>query len=359
LGFSNIFAEIRLHIYRYLLLPSVEIFLADGRAGLKSKPPKGLDTDENYPLSLDEDARYFITLLEEHSKNRLSGQDLADFEAMRRRLSRWAFTGTQEREHEMPLRHLEIFRVNRQIHNEAQAQFYSEAVLVIEPEDILCLRDILVPSVPSVWTHNPLNGTKLNGKLDPSTFAKFQRVEFDLYLVEHYIASRLFIDDETWVVNSKDAKRYQKNLTRSPLIKDFCLLISLLPRIKQLWILVRVDVEGNSNRLQEIGFERDQAEADLTTTDELLAELDMEEDIILGKINERGTPLFLHSQILLPLTTLINVQQFDFDFDEDENGEGQYKKCYEPSPYEIQKLQELQTHIEMSYKDPENDIIVS
>ena len=72
-------------------------------------------------------------------------------------------SGDDEDDDEEDFRYMAILQTSRQIHNEAQSLFYSEATLVLEPGDIFSL--VKKPQNlkfgypnPLAWKHNPLFG---------------------------------------------------------------------------------------------------------------------------------------------------------------------------------------------------------
>lgn len=278
--FLNIPAEIRLMIYPYLLLPQVRIIFS--KRGRFAPTPETDWVGDEYPLSIGEDEEY-DELLKDYVKGTLDKRSRLRCEEMRRKISSWKLghdpdevvvAGDSKKEKWEP-RHMAILRANQQIHDEASTQFYCDAILYMDPEDIFSLSDLPVPSEPTIWAYHPFGeGPKQldksqceieyvghprgesTGKLDPKVFARFQQIEFDLSFEGYFVPSEIWIDDETNVISDRTAKRYKKNLNRCRLIEDFVRLVSLLPKLA-LCVWLRVEVEAMSTRLEELEPEYD------------------------------------------------------------------------------------------------------
>jgi len=73
-----------------------------------------------------------------------------------------------------------ILRANRQIYNEASSLFYTEATLVVDPEDIFCLAkkpyalNFGVPSDEPVWRYDPLKSV---GKMNENGRVTYETLE--------------------------------------------------------------------------------------------------------------------------------------------------------------------------------------
>merc|ERR1712093_282047 len=162
--------EIRLNIYRYLLLPTPTsmISITPGDAFEDDTDQSDSDSDDD----MEGGGGEYITAAE---ANPFTAED---YEAYRK--------------------HPAILRTNRQIYSEAISMFHTEAILVVEPGDIFCLSDNpqdlkFGAAHQGVWRHNPLlgfgrevNGTVVydspeieGGLLEPHVFARFQKILFD------------------------------------------------------------------------------------------------------------------------------------------------------------------------------------
>jgi hypothetical protein len=247
-----------------------------------------------------------------------------------------------------------ILRTNKHIYNEAISMFHEEAILVLEPGDIFCLRNPkdLEFGAPheNVWRHNPLEGWKdVNGAakydtpelegglIDPHVFARFQRVFFDAnFDFEHTQSIEFWIDDATHKVKPDDAAEYQKILRKSAVIKDF---IQVLQRSKltSLEVSLEVEVMANSDLMMEEMLDESDDEAD-----------DVEEkiDTLMEVANERATELFLDSGICDLLKTLTNVQSFDFNFGFEHRED---EKMYKPQPKHVKWIEQVKKTIENNW----------
>lgn len=175
------------------------------------------------------------------------------------------------------------------------------------------------PFEGAFWT------TDIDGRLDPPTFAKFQKVIFDAkyHFIEapvfgppppsFFVGDRLLVHPEgestyiSYVKKSRTTRNLAKILSRSPLIKRLT------------WILdVSVQPKMSSSRL-------------------VLEKVDV--------ADRRARELFLDAGMLDPLRELSNVRSFNFDiraFDRDGNRE-QLRSQY------AEKVREVKGTIERNY----------
>lgn len=165
-----------------------------------------------------------------------------------------------------------ILRTNRQIYSEASSLLYTEAILIIHPGDIFCLRkkprdlEFGAPN-PCPWRHNPLKGVgkfangiakyetaEMGGRMEPHVFARFQKIYFlAIFDFEHTERVELWIDDDTHILHQGDILAYQEILDSSHVMKDFVNIVSRSPRITKLEIYLEVEIMASSNHLLQDG----------------------------------------------------------------------------------------------------------
>ena len=352
---SNKNLEIRLIIYRLLLLPTSVIELApSGGQNSEDDWADEDDDEELHPLDDVSDS--------DDSSDGFDQMMLDDvvFEDDGGRTYSTAAEANSEtsKDRENTKKQPAILRVNRQIFAEASSVFYTEATLILDPGDIFCCakkpEDLKfgAPNDNSPWRHNPVHGVgktnangvvtyatpEMGGLLDPHVFARFRNILFDAcfdYLQMHYVD--FWIDDETFVVNPEDAANFRKLVRTSPIIKDFVKILSNSPFISTLSIQLGVEVMAGSNFME-------QEMTDYSDTDEERAELIME------KSNERATEMFLDSNICDALLKLRNVRNFEFKIVLDDQ---QDDTEYEPLPRHVKLFKEMKENIEGNFKASE------
>lgn len=358
-------AEIRLEIYRYLLLPSSDVYISPDEpseptlhvrmADSEDDPEAGIEeTSEDewtdWTDETDSDDNFITAEIAHDDEGELfyvddSSSDSSD--------------DTFDDDEEPINRDLAILRTNRQIYSEASSLFYSEAILTLEPADIFCLakdprRLRFGTSEEMAWKHNPLEGIgkkdkngvvvyktrPLSGDIEPHIFAKFQKISFDAYFDDDQTQPlEMWIDDDTHVIREEDAMAFKKIFSGSDLIKDLVKILSNSPRITSLEITVEVEVLANSNLIM----------ADLMEeSDDEDTEAEDKTEKIMDVANEKATELFLESGIMDPLKTLSNVSYCDFKFGFDHRGEG-YE--YKPPGKYVQMLRDMKETIESNFKE--------
>jgi hypothetical protein len=351
--------ELRFIIYRQLIFPTTMIPMIP----LSPLDDKVSDSDKSENEWTDEDSdddSSFDSEFEEMMFGTSTREYITAEEAMADAAFDAEYASTRE-QYENLKRFPAILRTNKQIYYEASSLLYSEAVLVIEPGDIFCLRKkpIDLPfgtRNPCPWRHNPLKGVgklaadgivkydtpEMDGHMEPHVFARFQKIYFSaVFDIEHTQHVEMWIDDDTHVIPQEAILAYQRVLNSSHLMKDFVKLLSRSPRITRLEICLEVEVMATSELLlEDTPFDIDDEEADAR---------DEKADRLMDIANEKATELFLDSKICDPLLKLSNVQTFMFKFgfemrDEDE--------IYNPPQKYNDLFQTWKTQIEGNFKEP-------
>jgi hypothetical protein len=347
-------AEIRLSIYRELLLPTPNIYFGIG----ESIDPLGpIDPEDEWE---DEDEDEDDLDLDDDSIPDLEGFDSdsdVDIRGGGREYILAEETDSFADDEEKYRLHPAILRTNRQIYLEASSLLYTEGIITLEAGDIICLARNPSASMFGVpyhgaWRHNPLHGlgkevdgavtydtATMSGKMDPHVFARFQRVLFDAnFDFEHTQMVELWIDDDTHVVNSEDAEKYKQLLRTSTVMKDFVELISKSPLITTLEISLEVEVMVSSNLMNE---EMDDSD------DENETEVKIDKLMEVG--DEKATEIFLDSGICESLKELSNVKNFYFTFGFDHREEDD---PYVPLPRHVALIKEMKETVEGNFKEP-------
>merc|ERR1712093_741710 len=335
--------EIRLNIYRYLLLPTPTsmISITPGDAfedDFSDDEEVDVDVDLDDPSEDDTDQSDSDDDMEGGGGEYITAAEANPFTA---------------EDYEAYRKHPAILRTNRQIYSEAISMFHTEAILVVEPGDIFCLSDNpqdlkFGAAHQGVWRHNPLlgfgrevNGTVVydspeieGGLLEPHVFARFQKILFDAnFDFEHTQNVELWIDDDTHVVRQSDSEEFQRLVRSSSIIKDFVKMIEK-SRLASLEISLEVEVMANSNMMMEEMLGESDDEAD---------EVEEKIDKLMEVANERATEMFLDSGVCNPLATITNVQSFDFTFGFEHREEGEK---YKPLPRHVELIAQMKKVIE-------------
>jgi hypothetical protein len=353
-------AEIRLCIYRELLLPTRTIYFGSGEP---VDPIDAVDRwdpadewededDDEDDLDLDDDSMPDLEAFDSDSDVNMRG-------GWKEYITAKEAKSIAEVEREKYIMHPAILCTNRQIYSEASSLLYTEGVITVESGDIVCLARNPYASVFGVpyhgaWRHNPLHGlgneidgvvvydtAKMSGKMDPHVFARFRKVRFDAsFDFEHTQAVELWIDDETFVVRKDDAERFTQILKTSTVMKDFVELISQSPIITSLEISLEVEVMVNSNLMNEEMLDDMDSEAE---------ETEFKIDKLMEMGDERAVEIFLDSGICDPLKELSNVKNFNFGFAFDHREE---KDPYEPLPKHVALIEEMKAAVEKNFNQP-------
>ena len=355
-------AEIRLEIYRYLLLPSSVVYISPDEPPESTIHDRIADSEDTPEASLEETSENEWTDETDSDDNSMISEIMHDVERELFSDDDSSSDGSDDmfdNDDEPTKRDLAILRTNRQIYSEASYVFYSEAILTLEPGDIFCLarnprRLEFGVSEEMAWKHNPLKGIgkknkkgvvvyntrPLSGDIEPHIFAKFQKISFDAYFDDdHTQPLEMWIDDDTHVVREEDASTFRRIFSGSNLIKDFVKILSNAPRITRLEIALEVEVLANSNLimadLMEEWDDEDRGAQDKT-------------EKIMDIANEKATELFLESGIMEPLKTLSNVSYCDLKFGFEHRGEGDE---YKPPLKYVQMLKDMKETIESNFKE--------
>ncbi|KAF7897717.1 uncharacterized protein EAF01_008683 [Botrytis porri] len=254
----------------------------------------------------------------------------------------------------------EIFRVNKQIYEEASSMFFAEATVVICCNDLFFFNNKIFKLGTmygrNPWRHNPLtavakklpNGTiqydqeDLGGWVEPHIFAKFQKVVFDCALEEEHTENvPLFLDIETGKIDSEDATRFRNCLSNLTFVKDFVKILSKSPVVNKLTINVLVEVTAET-RLDAESIDSDDEDA-LDEMEEKQSKADLE-------ANMAATEVFLDCGMFKPLKHLKNVRKLEF-----RTGFADFVPAVDYKPKEEHHLmaKKLKSLVEGNFKAPE------
>ncbi|KAK0114839.1 hypothetical protein ONS96_013321 [Cadophora gregata f. sp. sojae] len=339
------FQRIRLHIYRYLLIPTPTsmISITPGDAfedDLSDDDELDIEVDSDVENASDDntDEPDSDDDMEEEDENYITAAEANLFAA---------------EDYEAYKKHPAILRTNKQIYSEAMTMLHTEAILVVEPGDIFCLcenpQDLKFGAAHrGVWRHNPLLGfgREVNGAvvydspeiegglLEPHVFARFQNVHFDAtFDFEHTQNVELWIDDDTHVIRQNDAEELQRLVRSSSIMNDFVKVIEK-SRLASLEISLEVEVMANSSMMMEEMLGESDDEAD---------EVEEKIDKLMEVANERATEIFLDSGVCDALASITNVQSFNFTFGFEHREE---EDKYKPQPKHVQMIAQMKKVIE-------------
>ena len=257
--------------------------------------------------------------------------------------------------------HTAILQINHQIYHEASALLYSSLVMEVEPGDVI-FSDTwagIVEPCRNIWRSLPRRpGVKnlpvekvgykrhnhLHGTMQPTSFAKFERIAFifDLALTandEYFIFEwpRLVVDGHSYV--SRDNERFLKAClngdgTTHPPVRDiFRQFVDVLMKssyISHLAIFFGVhpviefdiDSEGSEDERDEDSRRRQEEK----------------EDEILRAADERASELAMEVGVLDPLKRLSNVRRLTLSF-----------TWANPKPKVLQMTRELKEVVEGNF----------
>ncbi|KAL5314412.1 hypothetical protein ACEPPN_018839 [Leptodophora sp. 'Broadleaf-Isolate-01'] len=335
--------EIRLHIYRYLLIPTP--------TSMVSITPGDAFQDD---WSDDEDFHEPIDAENDSDSDADTDADMGEGGEYVTATEANLFTAE---DYEAYKKHPAILRTNRQIYSEAISMFHEEAILVVEPGDIFCLGDNVQDlkfgaAHQAVWRHNPLHGFGRNvngtvvydspelegGLLEPHVFARFQNILFDAnFDFEHTQNIELWIDDDTHIIRKDDVAEFQRVVRSSSIMKDFAKVIAG-SKLAHLEISLEVEVMANSNLMMQDMLDESDDEAD---------EVEEKIDKLMEVANEKATEMFLDSGICNSLSTLTNVQSFDFTFGFEHREEDDK---YKPLPQHVKMIAQMKKVIEGNWE---------
>ncbi len=214
---------------------------------------------------------------------------------------------------------LAILRTCRQVYAEASPLFYSRVEVVITPEEVVDLNvkeefversaemkqirpDYMRHSKDTDYEKGIFDILGLASLLDFAAFARVERIRFDadynFLLVDD--SPSLYVDDDFYT-SCNDEEELISFMKRTRTVENFVSLLATLPRLRQLELILVVEVKP---------------EMDLDSEDELDEEDDEQDSKDFEKIdvaNERATEIFIECGILDPLRKLSNVQHFDLE----------------------------------------------
>jgi hypothetical protein len=372
--------EIRMSIYRYLLLPQPTIDLeeiSEPRIKVATNDNDDDDDDDGWvddqpdsddPWS-DDDCHCSDCVLEreleEEEEEEMDPWHDSDSE-----------TSTIDGIERLPM-YMNILRTNRQIYHEASSLLYTEAELIMGMNDILCLSHKqtknsastlfldfnMEPPQNRIWRYNPLKGFgkkdangivsyksahfKLGGKLEPHVFARFQKITFELRFDDNFaLEDEMWINDDTFEFNKSQAEEYKERMQRNnAMVKDFVKIISHSSLITHLKIVLEAEVSATSTAIARAD---DVYDLDDEMEPEEMKAIEDKSEAIQDIANERATELLVDTNLFDPLLNLWNVKNFGFEFDfmhRDEDA-----PPYQPQPTTAEKVVALKTRIESNFK---------
>ncbi|KAK6597386.1 hypothetical protein H4I95_09657 [Botrytis cinerea] len=217
----------------------------------------------------------------------------------------------------------EILRVNKQIYEEASSMFFTEATIVI------CCNDLFFLSNKAFRMGTIFGGTiqydqeDLGGWLEPHMFAKFQKVVLDCALeVEH-------------------TENISQLHTQFDLRQGLCQDLSKSSVVNQLTINVLVEVTAET---------RLDAESIDTEDEEEMEEMDEKQDMADLEANIAATEIFMDCGLFKTLRHLKNVRKLEF-----RTGFADFEPPVDYKPKEKHQImaQKLKSLVERNFKAPE------
>ncbi|KAH6672501.1 hypothetical protein B0J14DRAFT_74799 [Halenospora varia] len=320
--------EVRMHIYRHLLFPTEET--------------------EGCQLSRDDDGLYDDSCsdgedvdMEEYDKhwdlptipNLTAEPAISSQKPKRPRRSGPGYT---------VVRHLAILRVNRLVHTEAIGILHSELRLQIKLNDIRHLPPPgadLTGRSKNVWRHNPLcglptrdnqgryiypKGTKMNGRLDPHIFARFQNLEFEASFLHGslgysngYIKAIPVSDDME--VNEDNVQSFVTFLVTMDVFQKLATILHNSERVR-LEVYLNIDVDADFAPAVEQAQRWESREDE---SDDGFTSYNAANKAVLRRVIE----VCIERGLMSPLEKLTTVSQFDLDIgcemdlDDDDGGD--------------------------------------
>lgn len=254
----------------------------------------------------------------------------------------------------------EIFRVNKQIHEEASSLLFTEGTVVVNSNDLFFLsnKSLRWGSIYGFtpWRHNPLTAVAkrlpggtiqydqedLGGWMEPHIFAKFQKVLFDCALEdEHTEGIQFFFDIDNSKLDSENEKKFRSYLGTLTFVKDFVKLISKSQVINKLTVNLLVEIAADS-RLDDESIDEDNEEA--------VEALDLKQDKADLDANIRATELFMDANMFKPFKQLKNVRRLDFRY-----GFADFVPPvdYVPAEKYQNMMKKIKKLVERNFKEPE------
>ena len=258
-------------------------------------------------------------------------------------------------------RYMAILRTNRQIYDEASALLSKDLRIKVKPGDALLNHpaSAVVKESRKVWRYDPFKGlgftdthgrtlyksSALDGAVEPHVFAQFRKIhykaDFDFQLDS--AAPSLYVDDDL-DVNVEDSAKFASYLTTAKsttrwfedplpghcfdsgrretledvanitissvtitepstaeIVKKFVTLLSNSPFIHHLEFVIDIKVTCEADTSSDSSLDSD---------DETDPEIDEKDELKWGVAYEKGTELFLESDVLNSLKYLTNVMCF-------------------------------------------------
>ena len=256
-----------------------------------------------------------------------------------------------------------ILQTNHQIYDEAATLLYSSLVIEVRPSDVMfsdSWKGIVDPS-ENIWRSCPTQlgvkssikgrgdkGFNLNGTMDPHVFAKFEKFSFVaelnfLHEDESVLRPSFFVDGNSRT-NREDEDDFiaylsGKGSNRPPvsdIVQQFVNVLVHSPHISHLDVSLSVEVEAAFDINSE-----DEDEGDLGS----LRELDDNEEMKVNAANERAAELVLEAGVLDPLRQLTDVKYLEFSFALLQGGD----VAFEPKSKHLGILQDLKTTVEGNF----------
>ena len=353
-------AEIRLNIYRFLLLDPPETYL--------STPWEQKYDDKPFPDEIGYASDYWANSSQDNYKDDCKDVDYY-YLSMDQAFQESFAEATWEQKSIWKLRvypyssvrrYPNILRTNRQIYSEASSMLYSELKVNLQPGDVLCTKaskDIVTAS-ERVWRHSPLDGVgitngdgqtvyskpALDGVMEPHVLARFRNFAFELCIdweletlesdPPHFIMQRghgvapILVVDRDMTVDPEQEAYLLAFYKQSTLVPQLVQILSNSTDIRSLEIFFDLNVPVMDSLAGVSDSDDDEAHSKM-------------EDVA----NERAMEIFMDGGFFAPLENLSNVRSFKFEFTWfDNNG-----KIYQPKPRHERMLTGLKQKIKDNY----------
>ncbi len=337
---ANNYIEIRLHIYRQLLIPE---------SAMHIYPQRPHYSDDISDFSSD-----IATNGDSDDESRVSSeiQYDSDWDSVSD-LSAINFCRAYER------RYPTILRVNRQIYSEASSTMYNEGTFILEASHIACLSQdqkrlihggLVVWPDRNPWRHNPLLGSEseknglitynsetMPGVMEPHVFKRFRKFHVHPSLADKWV----MINEDTKAIDHAYAIKFQASLRESSFAEDLVKLISISPEITHLSILLTLSDVRLESLSGLFSAPRVMLEVDETKVAEIY---DLKE-----AAHQRLTDLFLETKVFAPLLELTNVKNFTpkFEFNGYPTG-----RPYAPRSRDVALIRGIKEEVEKNFTEP-------
>ncbi|ESZ92846.1 hypothetical protein SBOR_6754 [Sclerotinia borealis F-4128] len=367
--------EVRLEIYRYLLLPSKYVSIEakdpilcrgeydDGSTddGWTDEESISLDGDNSNmeienggpPDAIDGLEHSLVTILQQQN----AGQPLnLNPEFSTNPEAESILTEADFEDYSM---HPEILRVNKQVHDEASDVLFTEGIVVVNANDMFWLTNKYSKYGrrygKNPWRRNPLTDTAkrlaggtieytqgdVGGWMEPHVFAKFKKIHFDCALEDDHTENILFfLDIDTWKLDYEDARDFRSYLRTLTFIKDFVKLISKSKVINKLTINILLEIRVDT-KLDSESVDSDDPDA--------LMELDEKQNNADIEAHFRALDIFMDANMFKSFKYLKNVRNLDF-----RNGFDEYfpTKKYMPTEAQLMMIFNCKRMVERNFREP-------